>query len=1323
MSEPQSATDATMAYQPGEPVPASPVTMAAKAEPLSLPASSSVGAEFTVAGYEIISELGRGGMGVVYKARQIALNRFVALKMILAGKFADETQLKRFQAEAEALAKLQHPNIVNVYDVGSHQGNAYIALELVEGGNLAEKLRSIPQPPRAAARLIELLARAMHSAHEVGIIHRDLKPINILLQPFVLGDARSGSSAGGGKSSQKSMSKSSSRQSIMTHVTVEYGTPKITDFGLAKQEEGISSGLTNAGSIMGTPSYMSPEQALGDVGLIGPATDTYSLGAMLYEMLTGRPPFRADTPVNTIMQVIRGEVVPPSKLVAKLPRDLETITLKCLEKSPSKRYASAQALADDLACYLDDHPISARPVGPIERTMKWMHRRPLVAAMIGLIIMGVLSFIILGTWAYLAVQARAKEAERAGELARAAALESKQRLIRLAVSNGAQFLDRGYLLGGAAWFAEALKLENNHDAEIIHRKRLAAVLARSPILGNLWQHEAAINDIALSPDGTILASGGNDGMLRLWKMSDGKPLLPPIENGSPIVDIDYAPDGRELLVISSDGNCKLWNITDKPVARLVGQGVAQARFLHDGKRLITVGKPGGLIVQHRDTLERMTPLLNNNGAVTDVALAPDREHALLSSRDGNSRYWHLTDGLTSVPPLKQGSPATAVAINHDGKYAATGGENGLVYLWNLKTGELALSKPWHHEGSITKLQFSPNGRWLASASDDKQCIVWDVMTGMQYSPRLSHGSRVSKISFTPDARWIVTLAEDNFARVWDIHNGRLVVSPFRHNGTPQAFQLTANGRGLLTAGQDQLLRYWILPIQIDQATDSVLSRQQALQWTTTQIRLLTSPNGKLAANYGGEQPVRLRDAASREPMSDALKTGGATSALGFSHDSNWVATGGFDGMVQVWSTKDGSPRWSKPGSHTSRVYVVAFHPQGQVLATGSDDNTIRVWNADTGEACYAPIRHESGVFWLTFSKDGKTIFSASLDGSTRVYDAATGEPITPKLPAWNGQPWEDQLVATPLKLEELLTLTQALTGMQVDQQGGMTLLDASAIRERYQKIKGKSEQTDIPADDTAWHDYHASISEKDGDWFAAAWHLEQLSASKKQDISYQSRWANALSKLQDWPRVIETTTALLQTSPANIEAWLMRGQAHGELKNWPASIRDIGMATRLQQQPSWAMVMPALMKWEMGDRTGFELERQKLLQSKVDAEAVAAVMVLSSGKTDEMQTIMQAINDLMAQHPQRTDLQLLHCGLLIRSGQYQKALDSLMLMKVPGEQQSAKLLWQALAMKYLNQDYAKVLQSANTEQTRSLIPQSWPDSLLRQAIMKQMEGK
>ena len=983
---------------------------------------------------------------------------------------------------------------------------------------------------------------------------------------------------------------------------------------------------------------------------------------------------------------------------------------------------SSLALADDLSNYLEDRPITARPVGPIERTIKWIHRRPLIASMVGLIIMGVFSFIILGTWAYIAVQERAHAAELAGEQARLSAQESKQRLIRLAVSNGAQLLDRGYMLGGVAWFAEALKLEENPEAEVVHRKRLASVLARSPILGHLWRHEAAINDIKLSADGAVLVSGGNDGMLRLWKMSDGKPWLPPIENGSPIISIDLASDGKSILVISSDGNCKLWNLGEKPEAKLIGQGVAHAKFLLDGKRFITVGKPGGLLVYRRDTLERTsTTVLNNNGAVSAVVLAPDREHVLIPSQDGYTRYWSLKTEDTSVPPLKQGSPVTAAAVDPEGKLAATGGEKGLVYLWNLKTGELALPTPWVHEGVITELRFSPDGKYLASASEDKQCIVWEVASGKQYSPRLRHGSKVNEIGFTPDARWIATLSEDNYARIWDVKSGQLVVSPFRHNGTPQTFQITANGRGLLTAGQDQLLRYWVLPIQMDDATDPAIARKYAQEWMSTQMRLMTSPNGKLAANYGGDQPVRLRDAITREPLSEALKTGGATSALGFSHDSNWVATGGYEGIVQVWSTQDGTPRWKQPGQHTSRVYVAAFHPQGTVLATGSDDNTIRVWNAENGELLFAPIRHEGGVYWLTFSKDGKSIFSASIDGSTRVFDTRTGEPITPKLPAWNGQPWDDQLDATSLKVEELQTLAQALTGMQVDKQGGMILLDAHEIRERFQKISDKSEQTYIPTDDAIWHDYHASHAEKDGNWFAAAWHLERLCSMKSKDDKYQARWATALTKLQAWPKVIEVSTDLLRTSPGNSEAWLLRGQAYGELKNWPASYRDIGVASRLQQQPEWQRVMPALMHWQAGDKASYLSDRAKLIKEKVDAIDLAWVVVLAPGSTDELQGLIQSISELVKQYPERSYLPLLHSGLLIRTGQASLALETLKTLKVSADQEQTRLLWQALALKQLGQQDNIAVQVTKTQPLQPTI--SWPEELLRKTLKEELLAK
>jgi len=302
-------------------------------------------------GYEILGELGRGGMGVVYKARQIKLNRVVALKMILAGNYAAHADLIRFLAEAEAVAGLQHPNIVQLFETGQHGRLPYFTLEYIDGGTLSDKVREQPLPPREAATLVEQVARGVQFAHDKGLVHRDLKPDNVLM-------------------------------------TAD-GTPKVADFGLAKRME-VQSGLTQTGAILGTPSYMAPEQADRKNNEIGPLADVYALGAMLYRLVAGRPPFQAATPLDTLVQVVGDEPVAPSQLQPKTPRDLETICLKCLQKEPSKRYASAKALADDLSRFLRGEPIVARPVGAAERALKWVKRNPMVTTLVSAIIVSLL---------------------------------------------------------------------------------------------------------------------------------------------------------------------------------------------------------------------------------------------------------------------------------------------------------------------------------------------------------------------------------------------------------------------------------------------------------------------------------------------------------------------------------------------------------------------------------------------------------------------------------------------------------------------------------------------------------------------------------------------------------------------------------------------------------------------------------------------------------------------------------------------------------------------------------------------------------------------
>ncbi len=346
-------------------------------------------------GYEILEEIAVGGMGVVYKARQVKLNRLVAVKMILAGAHAGAAARARFQTEAEAAASLRHPNIVQIYEVGEHDGLPFLALEFMEGGSLAQKIAHAPQPPRAAAETAETLARAVHFAHQQGVIHRDLKPANVLL-------------------------------------TAD-GVPKIADFGLAKRL-GADTGQTRTGEVVGTPAYMAPEQAAPGAAPVGTPADVYALGAILYELLAGRPPFQAATALDVLTQVISAEPAPPRQLRPKTPRDLETICLKCLRKEPRRRYGSAEALAEDLRRFLTGRPIQARRVGAVERAVKWVRRNAAASALAAVVMLAALGGGAAWLWAAQDRAARQAEADRLAAARRSrvervadAALRAKRR--------------------------------------------------------------------------------------------------------------------------------------------------------------------------------------------------------------------------------------------------------------------------------------------------------------------------------------------------------------------------------------------------------------------------------------------------------------------------------------------------------------------------------------------------------------------------------------------------------------------------------------------------------------------------------------------------------------------------------------------------------------------------------------------------------------------------------------------------------------------------------------------------------------------------------
>jgi serine/threonine protein kinase len=413
-------------------------------------------------GYEILEEIGHGGMGVVFKARQVGLNRIVALKKIQTGADADPEAMARFRREAEAVAKLDHPNIVQVHEVGEQDGQPYLALEYIDGGTLRERLKG-PLPPHEAAGLLRALALAVEHAHQRGIVHRDLKPANVLLQ-------KKGGNHKGTEDTERNRTEDNSSGCSVVSVPLWFNdfSPRIADFGVAK-DLSRQLGQTQTGAIVGTPEYMAPEQASGLVHQVGPAADMYALGAILYQCLTGRPPFQGATILDTLQQVRQQDPVSPSRLQPKVPRDLETICLKCLQKDPARRYASAGDLAEDLRRFLAGEAVLARPTPPWQRACKWAKRRPAAAALVAFTGLGVAG-LVAGVWLHtvrLGAQVERAEAGEARALAQQRRADASYEQARDAIGRMLDRLEKFHAPGVPQ--VEALRRELRKDAIAYYR--------------------------------------------------------------------------------------------------------------------------------------------------------------------------------------------------------------------------------------------------------------------------------------------------------------------------------------------------------------------------------------------------------------------------------------------------------------------------------------------------------------------------------------------------------------------------------------------------------------------------------------------------------------------------------------------------------------------------------------------------------------------------------------------------------------------------------------------------------------------------------------